>query len=311
MDGVEVGPVSPFERIVAVTDGTLVQLYEDHARGVCRGAAAWSAYHYRRSKGVVVDSWRDGPRDIILLETGEGELDLVPSFSPAGIRKVDIIDTDSMDKNIRIEYAGLAGGGVGVTLCRAQAKGVLNTEVIEQGGGDKLGRASLTLKAMKKITVGIDDTDKGGQGATWSLANEIGVALDTMDGVEYLNHTLVQLYPKAPTKTTNCVGTVLTFGVLPSIEQQFIQNLTKLLEQGSCSEDTSFSLFHGIIMPDAMHDFAYRVRSELVTLEDLDQFLEQNPYIKLHIVTGRMGGIGAVGALAFAERHEDAVVPEQ
>lgn len=41
--------VSPFKRIVAVHDkkNNLVQIYEDHARGMCRGAPGCSAYHYK------------------------------------------------------------------------------------------------------------------------------------------------------------------------------------------------------------------------------------------------------------------------
>ena len=37
-----------------------------------------------------------------------------------------------------------------------------------------MGSATLTLPLHEKVTIGIDDTDNKDEGATWSLANEIG-----------------------------------------------------------------------------------------------------------------------------------------
>ncbi|UCE72993.1 MAG: hypothetical protein JSV56_08110, partial [Methanomassiliicoccales archaeon] len=149
--------VTPFDKIVAACDekNSLIQIYEDHARGKCYGAAAWSAYHYKKTSSLVIDAWRDGPRDVFMLKIGTGKLKLIPSFSSAGIEQ-----TELKGNECRITYVGLAGAGVGVTLCRGLAEGVKGVEIIEEGGGHKLGKAVLILPKMLKIHIGIDDTDK-------------------------------------------------------------------------------------------------------------------------------------------------------
>jgi len=295
--------VSPLQRITAVHDAAkgLVQVYEDHSRGTARGAAAWSAYHYSRAGGVVLESWRDGARDVFILEVGKGELDLVPSVSAAGIEAAEVVGDE-----IHVTYAGLGGAGVGVTLCRKQAEGVLSAEVVEAGGGDRLGRAVLKLPRMLKLCVGIDDTDRAGQGATWSMANELGCKLGLMDGVSYLDHTLVQLFPGAPGKTTNCVGTVLTFGVMEDQFRAFGAALIGNLNQRTLSDQTSIAILEGIGIPPTLKQFSDTARARVVTVEDALAAAKACD-VDVIEVTGKQGAIGAVASLGYAERHEEAV----
>ena len=297
--------VSPFDRIVGVHDGknNLVQIYEDHARGLCRGAAGWSAYHYKNTSKIVIDSWRDGARDVFLLKIGKDKVNLIPSFSSAGIEEVKIVE-----KEIQITYSALAGGGVGITLCRGLAKGVNGVEIHEEGGGNKLGRATLYLPKMIKIHVGIDDTDKKGKGATWSQANEIAYFLNKKDGIEYLNHTLIQLYPHAPNKTTNCVSTVLTFGVLPTKRQYLIDEIIKNLKKETFSDDTAIAILEGIEIPKKLVDYSDRARKEIVTVENALKVANETK-VDIIKITGENGIIGALAGLGYSEQIEKAVIP--
>jgi len=295
--------VTPFDKIIAVCDekNKLIQIYEDHAHSKCYGAAAWSAYHYKRTSRLVVDAWRDGPRDIFMLKIGKGKLKLVPSFSSGGIEQAEISGNEC-----RITYAGLAGAGVGVTMCRGLAKGVKGVEIIEEGGGNKLGKAILILPKMVKIHIGIDDTDRSDAGATWSLANEIGVKVAEKKCIEYINHTLVQLFPMAPNKTKNCVATVLTFAVQPDKKETLIKSVSKLLKRETLSRDTGIAVFEGIKIPNQLTKFADKVRSKLISVEDTLKFADKYS-IELIEITGEAGLVGAAGALGYAERHEEAV----
>ncbi|WP_455393181.1 methanogenesis marker protein 11 [[Eubacterium] cellulosolvens] len=295
--------VSPFEKIIGVYSETenLVQIYEYHARNVCYGAAAWAVFHYKRSSTLVMDARRDGVRDIFTLKPGECELNLKPSYASAGIEAVKI----SEDK-IHVTYAGLAGGGVGSTLCRALARGVDGAVIHNEGGGDKLGRATLVIPLKLKLQVGVDDTDKPGAGATWSLANEIAVELSKSKGIDYLNHTLVQLYPGTPEKTTNCVATVMTFAV----EKDRMGHLKNELQQGfsraTLSKHTGLAFWSGISIPNKLRQFANRARAEVVTIEQTKNMANELD-IELQTVTGVRGCIGATAALGYAERQDEAV----
>lgn len=295
--------VTPFEKIIAVCDekNRLIQIYEDHAHGKCYGAAAWSAYHYKKTSTLVIDAWRDGPRDIFMLKIGKGKLNLIPSFSSGGIEQ-----TRLQDNECRITYAGLAGAGVGITLCRGLAEGVKGVEILQEGGGNKLGKAILILPKMVKVHVGLDDTDRKDSGATWSLANEIGVKTAQMTGVEYINHTLVQLFPMAPNKTKNCVATVLTFAVQPEKRDSLVKYISKSLKKETLSNDTGIAVFEGIKMPGQLTKFADKVRSKLVKVEETRKLADKLG-VELIEITGEAGLVGAVGALGYAERHEEAV----
>jgi len=295
--------VSPFVKIVGVYSPSekLIQIYENHARNACSGAAAWAVYHYKRSSPLVVDAHRDGVRDIFTLKLGKCELNLKPSYSSAGIEAVELVE----DK-IHVTYAGLAGGGVGSTLCRALADGVDGAEIHEEGGGDKLGRATLVIPMMTKIHIGVDDTDRPGAGATWSLANEIAFQVGKKKGIEYLNHTLVQLYPGTPEKTTNCVATVLTFAVAQDRVSFLKKEVMTRFSELTLSKHTGLAFWTGISIPDKIIRFSNLARNEVVTIEQMRSIAE-DAEIQLQPITGERGLIGAVAGLGYAERQEEAV----
>jgi methanogenesis imperfect marker protein 11 len=295
--------VSPFEKIVAVHDKALniVQIYEYHARNACYGAAAWAVYHYNRTSSLVVNARRDGARDIFTLKLGKTKLELKPSLSSAGIEAVKV-----QEDAIRVTYAGLAGGGVGSTLCRAMGEGVYNAEIHEEGGGDKLGKATLVLPKMVKVQVGVDDTDKKGAGATWSLANEIAVEFAKSYGIHYLNHTLVQLFPGTPERTTNCVATVLTFAVKPDRVNYLKNELKKRFLAHTLSEQTGLAVWEGVVVPKEIKEFSNNAKKRVVTIEDAKKIASAQ-HIDLVKVTGARGFIGAVAGIGYAEEQEQAV----
>ncbi len=298
--------VSPYERISAVADQEqgLVQIYEDHSRGTCYGGAAWEVFHYKRTSSLAIDIWRDGARNIFLLKKGKGELNLIPSLASAGIEEVDI-----NEKNISVTYAGLAGAGVAVAMARGLAPGPKGIDILEEGGGSTMGRAKLHFPFKEKITVGLDDTDSKGKGATWGLANEIGYMLDQEAGVDYLNHTIVQLYHKAPTKTTNCVSIALTFGVLPDQVDWLQEKVIKILRKETESDQTGVAFQRGIGVSPSIMEFSERTRNQIVTVEDARKAIKDDVRTSAHAITGEIGIIGSVAALGLAEMTDEAVVP--
>jgi methanogenesis imperfect marker protein 11 len=295
--------ISPYERIIGVVDEEheVAQVYEYNARGVCWGATAWVAYHYPRTSTLVENAVSDGIRSIFTLKLGKGKLDLKPSISPAGIESTELIDDDLV-----VTYTGLAGGGVGISRCRALAKNLKGVEIIAAGGGSKLGRAIFTIPKMLKIHIGIDDTDTAESGATWSLANEIGWHASRKSGVEYLNHTIVQLYPLAPGRTKNCVSTAITFGVRPNRKKALIKFVRDQLTGNTLSEDTGMVVFEGIRIPRKLKKYSEQCRNGVVTFQEAEK-LAETLEVEMIEITGQKGLIGALAALGYAEQHKKAV----
>ena len=125
------------------------------------------------------------------------------------------------------------GAGVGVAACLPQAPGVLRSEYPTEDdlniGGARTNRVRIISPKYEKVCFGIDDTDTKTEGATWVMALRCAESC-RIEGVEFLNMRLVQLNPKVPQKTTNCVGSALNFAVKPEKIAELQEYVRKFVE---------------------------------------------------------------------------------
>ncbi|MEN3062163.1 MAG: methanogenesis marker protein 11 [Candidatus Methanosuratincola petrocarbonis] len=299
--------ISPHARVIVVVDerSGVAEIIEDHARGVCLGGSAWSLYHYTRNSKGVFWSKREGPRLFYKLRLSspgsEAPAGLQASYRPASIESVEL-DGDL----VRITYSGLAGAGV-AALSRGLAEGVIDTDVKDWGGGKKVGRATITVRRKEKLIIGVDDTDRSDEGATWSLVNELALELcRRLPGVDYLEHAIVQLYPQNPHKTQNCVAVSVSFAVLPTLVETAIKTFSGMLGSETFSKETGMACFRGIQVPDAAMHFARRAKERMVTVEEAE-YVATSSGFELLRVTGSRGLIGAVASIPFVEIPDEAV----
>ncbi|MCX8181498.1 MAG: DUF1743 domain-containing protein [Candidatus Methanomethyliaceae archaeon] len=295
--------VSPHNKVVAVSDekSGVVELIEDHARGTCFGGAAWSIYHYTKNSPCVFWSKREGTRIFYKIRPrSEAFSKLTPSYRPASIDYVSV----EGDK-IKVSYSGLAGAGV-AALTRAMAKGVERVEIQDWGGGSKLGRATIILPKKDKLIIGVDDTDKKDEGATWSLINEISHKLSIEMNVDYLEHSIVQLYPQNPFKTQNCVSISVSFAVLPNQKAKLIETFKKRLEEATLSDETGMAFMSGIMIDERLMIFANRAKSGMISLEETEEIASKCG-VELIKIKGSRGLIGALAAIPYVEFPDEAV----
>jgi len=283
----------PYQAIYAVgnDDDSLVEIIEFSR---CYGGSAWARYHYEKSP-LVITTKVIGNTIRYLCRVGECDLVLEPSYAAAGIKRVAVHDDE-----IEITYAGLGGGGVGATTCRAGAYGVTRYEISESGGG-KVGSGTIVLPRRSRLIVGIDDTDSKEVGATWCLAHNIARSIDC-DAARYLSHSIVQLHP-VPAKTQNCVSTALEFACLGDAKPTLTQ-IRDLLTEYSVSDETgmvSLSVFDGSVLAD----YGRACKREVLTREyalkyardaGADVWLDGN------------GIIGALGATPYAAMPDESVL---
>ncbi len=295
--------ISPYEKIVMCADeeNDFVEIYEDHARGKCFGGAAWECRHYQETGSLVKNARREGTRNVFRVKEGKGELDLVPSLAAAGIESAEILEDE-----IKVTYAGLAGAGVAVAMCRGLADGVKRVEVYEKGGGGKLGRAAIVVPKKEKITFGIDDTDTKEEGATWALSNEIGCEIEEIEGIDYLNHTIVQLFTENPNKTQNAVSVSTSFGCPPSKKDELKNKVNELFSKYTTSPETALALYENIPVRDEIIEYGHRVKNQLVEVEEAEEVAKNNE-VDLISVTGEEGKIGALAAIGFSNNPDEAV----
>lgn len=279
--------------VVVDDEGRRVELME---RSNCYGGSAWARYHY--SRGPLVKSSRNlGEWFRYMMAPGKVDLDLVSSKRSAGIESVVVNGSE-----VEVTYAGLGGGGVGATLCRAQADDVLRYAVSECGGG-RVARGTLVLPRRERLIIGVDDTDSKTDGATWTLIHNIASVVDRPDA-RYVSHSLVQLFP-VPTKTQNCVSTVVEFACLPGKAEAMLSDFKSLLGKYSVSKQTGMAVFRDFD-PSSLLPFGQRCKRERVLYEDALEAARENG---VQIMMNGQGLIGAIAALPFCARPDESIVP--
>ena len=280
-----------YPQIVAVTDENaqrveLVEFFD------CVGGAMWSQRHYKKSP-IVKDVRCVGSTMRYLLRPGTVNLALEGSRFPAGISALTVGNTE-----IAVTYIGMGGGGVGATSCRADARGVLRSRSDDSGGG-KVAEATIWLPRRQRVLIGVDDTDTPEEGATWTLVHNIAKAVEDEQSV-YLSHTIVQLFP-VPYRTKNCVSLVAEFATTEP--KQLVDRFHHLLERYTLSEKTGMAAYTGFMPSKALLAFGRKVKRGEVDSGLFRSIKDDH----LTIVMNGRGIIGAVAALPFYTRYEEAL----
>lgn len=280
-----------YPKIVAVADkeGKKIELIEFFD---CVGGAMWVKNHYRKSP--LVKSVRTiGSTNRYILDTGNVELDLMGSYFPAGIA-----GAVCNNEEISISYIGMGGGGVGASICRANAKGVIRSTSDESGGG-KVAGSTIVLPRRERVLIGIDDTDTPEEGATWTLCHNIARTVEDEHSC-YLSHTITQLYP-VPYRTKNCVSIVCEFASYrPDI---LIDSFRELLERYTLSHDTGMAVYRGFEPSEKLVKYGEAVKRGEIDSKVLDGINDDC----LEIVIGGRGIIGAVAAIPYYTRFDEAL----
>ena len=286
----------PYRGIYAVCDAAN-EYAEIIEHSNCYSGAAWSLYHYAKAP-LVLKTCSIGNMIRYFVKTGASKLELKPSISAAGIESV-IVQGDEVE----ITYAGLGGGGVGATRCRAFADGVLRYHISESGGG-KRAKGTIAVPRRDRVLIGIDDTDSKEVGATWTLTHNIAKELDCQEAV-YLSQALVQLFP-VPEKTQNCMSTVLEFGCINEHAKSRLVNAFKnALKKYSVSSQTGMVVLSDFYAKE-MYEYSNRSRTERISKAEALQCARAK---NVEVLLDGNGVIGALAALPWFGKPEESIIP--
>ncbi len=289
--------IAPYEKVLTMVDGDKVELVEYHP---CISGSHWLLHQYRNNSELIDSAYRDGNKHVYKCHVGSAPLDLKASFNAAGIDEI-AIDGDE----VKVTHAGLAGAGVGAGMCRGMGEGVKYIELLDIGGGSKVGRATVVTPKLEKVVIGVDDTDVKDAGATWTMAHNLGVELRDL-GFEYLDHIIVQLYPHNPHKTQNCVSIALTFAVEESKKQELIDKTIEILKRDTLSDKTAIAILEGLDIPEKLREYSIATKSGMMDIETAESVADELN-IPLIAVTGEQGKVGALAALGLYDDVEEAV----
>lgn len=290
--------ITPYNEILTVTDidEEEIELIEYHP---CPNGSDWMITQYKQTSPLITDAKRDGNKHTYRVKKGKTELNLKPSYQAAGIQEASIEEDE-----IKIVHAGLAGAGVGAAFCRGKADGVKKIELIDKGGGSKVGRAAIITPKLKKVIIGLDDTDIPTEGATWTLANNIANEIQKEKGYHYLEHITCQLYPNNPNKTKNCVSIILVFAVREDEKEDLISSIKSKLEKNTLSKSTAFVVYEKFNIPPAVEKYALEAKKSMKYIEEAESIAKEND-IRIEYVTGKGGLIGALAAIGLYNMPEE------
>lgn len=289
--------IAPYQKVITMVDGDLVEIVEYHP---CLSGSHWVVHQYQRTSELILKSYRDGNKHVFLTKVGKTPLKLKASVNAAGIEEVSVEGDE-----VKVVHAGLAGAGVGAAMCRGMAQGVKRVELMDIGGGSKLGKAAVVTPRLEKVVLGVDDTDTKDEGATWTMAHNMGMEL-AKKGYQYLDHIIVQLYPHNPHKTQNCVSVALTFAVKPGERDKLVEQAREILKENTLSEKTSIAVLDGLEIPQSLRDYATRTKKSMMSVEEAEK-IAQETGVELIEVTGSQGKIGALAALGLYDDPDEAV----
>lgn len=232
------------------------------------------------------------------MKTGTSNLELKSSVAAAGIESVIVKGSE-----VEITYAGLGGGGVGATRCRAFADGILRYKISESGG-EKCARGTIAVPRRDRVLIGIDDTDSKDIGATWTLTHNIAKKLDCHEAV-YLSHALVQLFP-VPEKTQNCMSTVLEFGcVNEKAKSRLVDAFKKALKKYTASSQTGMVVLSDFYAK-GLYKYSNRCRTERISKAEALQCAREN---SVEVMLDGNGVIGALASLPWFGRPDESIIP--
>ena len=291
MDNISEPYIIHYPQIVAVADdnGDRVELIEFFD---CIGGAMWSMHHYAQSP--IVEGVRAvGATVRYSLMTGTVDLALEGSRFPAGISACMVDPSE-----VAITYIGMGGGGVGAAACRSDARGVIRSRSDPAGGG-KLAGATIWLPRRQRVLIGVDDTDTPEEGATWTLVHNIAKAVED-ERSAYLSHTIVQLFP-VPYRTKNCVGLVAEFATTDP--ENLITRFRELLAKYTLSSKTGMAVYTGFGISEELLSYGRKVKCGEIEPGLLGTIRDP----RLQIIMDGRGIVGAVAAIPFYTRYEEAL----
>lgn len=274
-----------------------------------RGTIEWDAVNRCRAGGLVQWCEVEGTTMTMRARIGEQHANFGPADAEFGGQALEVVIVN--EDTVKTRWAGIGGAGVGVAACLTQAPGVIQSEYPEEEdlkvGGARTNRVEITTPRYEKVTIGIDDTDNKEGGATWVLAAKASrIAASAIDGTHPLDLRLIQLYPKSPNKTTNCVSSAITFAVKPNAVDSLIKNVKGTVKAETRSDATGIAVYKGIGIPAGLKEFGWQVKQRLVSMDEVNAHAASAGVEFIDMFDNKEGRIGALAAIALSEERTDA-----
>ncbi|RLF21318.1 MAG: hypothetical protein DRJ68_03740 [Thermoprotei archaeon] len=287
--------ISPCKRIFMTVDlkAGLAEMYHEC---ISVGAMDYCAKEYARSGGSIVRACIEGPvLRLRMLLSLQREVRVGKPPLPA----IGVIGLDLGDGEADLIVKAFGGPAYSIVKAMKYARGVLGITWSKRGD-HFYGR--IRMKVYEHLSIGVDDTDREGDGATWALAIELMRELKSRIGdVEPIAHKVVQLYPYIEEKTGGNYASLVEIAVPVHAKERVLEEAYDIVAARTKSENTSIAFMWGLEVPEQVKKVLQAAKkTRISTLSALNAVKElKNVIVKE--VTGTRGCIGALAALACSD----------
>jgi hypothetical protein len=279
-------PSSACRRIFTTIDGDNVEIYHDCMSGAC---AAFCGYHHALAGGVLVSVQRDGTLLRECARIGSREVPVALSPLPAvGVTGI-AQDGDTIVQHIRCP----GGPAYSLSDMMARAEGVIQVRTRHAG---PIVEGDVRTRALKHVTIGLDDTDSKEGGATFALALALLSHVTRIKGVLPISHHVAMLNPDVVMKTAGNSSSFIEVAVEPRSYPDLEAKTLQFVAGESLSREWGVAIRSGLEIPEGLREYGKQVRNQVITRAVAEATAERFG-ITLH---GGNGVIGALGAVALA-----------
>jgi hypothetical protein len=279
-------PSSTCRRIFTTVDHDHVAIYHDCMSGAC---AAFCGHHHRLAGGILSGVERDGT---LLSESASlGSRDISVGLPP--LSAVGVCGVEQSGDNIVQHIRCIGGPAYSLSDMMSRAEGVVRVESRHDGN---IVDGEVWTRALKQVTIGIDDTDTREGGATFALALALLTHLGRSPGIIPISHHVAMLNPSVFTKTAGNSASFIEIAVEPTSYSGLLEKTTRFIADESLSHEWGIAIRPGLDLPEGLREYGLMARSQVIS-RPLAEATAERFGVSL---AGGNGVIGALAALALA-----------
>ncbi|WP_373838946.1 sugar-specific transcriptional regulator TrmB [Methanospirillum sp.] len=286
-------PRTACRKIFTAVDGDIVEIVHECLSSAC--AAFCAKHHSKANPDIKIIRQGTILREFVRMGEYESKVGLwpEPAVAVTGIWQ----EGDEIVQKIR----SVGGPAFSLTGMMSRAEGVLKVDIAR---GEHATEGCIRTQALNHIIIGIDNTDRFDDGATFALAIALLDYLSELSGIFPIGHHIAMLWQDLPEKTAGNSCSAIEFAVVPEKIDLIRKAAIRFVGDESVSDEWGISIKSGFIIPDLLYEYGLRARTGMITCREARQCARECGVLTY----GGAGIIGSLAAIGLAHEPEDMII---
>jgi len=286
-------PRSACLKIFTAVDGQVVEIVHECLSSAC---AAFCARHHTHTHPAI-HTIREGTvlREFIRM----GRYDIKVGLWPCPSVAITGIWQEGDD--IVQQICSFGGPAYSLTDMMGRADGVISVDTTRCLNSTE---GLIRTKALIHLIIGIDNTDRADEGATFALAIALLDYLSEISGTYPISHHIAMLWQDLPGKTAGNSCSAIELAVIPEKADLIQKAAVRFVSDESISDEWGIAIFTGFLVPDPVKKFGSVTRIRYVSVDEARLCANGSDIY----IAGGQGIIGALAAIGLSHEPESEVI---